>query len=279
MPKATRKDASVEISNRKIPKRFTKHFREALHSHETLMKIIHISERGIGVLRGIPKVVKVLADIHGKGEHPSTAKELAKAESHAALAATEIAKDFPVLHGLAVAALWSWLEHLVKGFLALWILDRHDAVHVAAVQRLRVKIGDYLQLQKVDQAYFLVNLLEQDLASPLKRGANRFESLLEPFGLSGPLPEGCAQKIFELQQIRNAIVHRNGLADRKLKVDCPTLKLRLNHPVHISRAMLKEYSEASLSLLIAILYRVGDRYGVDLRSKTERNDKAAVEKG
>jgi hypothetical protein len=36
------------------------------------------------------------------------------------------------------------------------------------------------------------------LASPLKRGVNRFESLLEPFGLADSLPDGCARTLFEL---------------------------------------------------------------------------------
>jgi hypothetical protein len=263
-----RKTATVAPSSRKLPEWITNHFKESLNSHETLMQIVHISERGIGVLRGIPKIVKVLADVDGKAGDPSSAKHLEQAEKEASLAATEIEKGFPVLHCLAVVALWSWLEHCVKGFLALWLLHRRDAINVAAVQKLRVKLGDYLQLQKAEQAHFLVELLEQDLASPLKRGATRFESLLEPFGLSGALPDGCAQTLFELQQVRNAIAHRNGRADRRLRTQCPWLKLRLNQPVHVSGAMLQGYSNASGEFLLTLLYRVGDRYGTDLRVKS-----------
>lgn len=234
------------------------------------MQIVHISERGIGVLRGIPKAVKVLAEVKGENDDPSSAKRLEQAEKEAALAVAEIEKGFPVLHGLAVVALWSWLEHFVKGLIALWLLHRREAINVAAVQKLRVKLGDYLQLQKAEQAHFLVELLEQELASPLKRGANRFESLLEPFGLSGALPDGCAQKLFELQQVRNVLAHRNGRADRRLRAECPWLKLKLNQPVHVTREMLHAYSSATGEFLLTLLYRVGDAYGTNLRVKSEK---------
>lgn len=263
-----RKPSTKASPSRKLPEWITTHFTESLDSHETLMQIIHISERGIGVLRGMPKVVKVLADVEGKTDDPAAEKKLQQAEKEAALAITEIEKEFPVLHGLAVVALWSWLEHFVKGFVSLWLLHRRDAITAPAIQKLRVKLGDYLQLQKAEQAQFLVELLEQDLASPLKRGVNRFESLLEPFALSGSLPEDCARTLFELQQVRNAIAHRNGRADRRLRTECPWLRLKLHQPVQVSGQMLKGYSNASAEFLLTLLYRIGDLYGTDLRERS-----------
>lgn len=227
------------------------------------MQIIHISERGIGVLRGIPQVVKVLADTDNKIDPADAAKRIKQAENEAELAVTEVEKGFPVLHGFAVVALWSWLEHFVKGFVALWLLHKREAKNVAAVQKLRVKLGDYLQLQKAEQAHFLVELLEQELAAPLKRGAKRFESLLEPFGISGALPDGCAQSLFELQQIRNAIAHRNGRADRRLRAECPWLKLKNNQPIYVSREMLEKYANASAAFLLTVLYSIGDLHNLE----------------
>lgn len=260
---------SNETSSRKLPKWITDHFTESLNSHELLMQITDISARGISVLRGMPKIVKVLADVEGNSDHPDSVKKFERAQREAELASTEVEKDYPVLHGLAVVALWSWMEHFVKGFVALWLMHRRDALDVPAVQKLRVRLGDYLQLQKAEQAQFLVELLEQELASSLKRGATRFESLLQPFGLSFQLPDGCSDALFELQQIRNAIAHRNGRADRRLRSDCPWLKLKINQPVMVSRKMLNAYSAAAGEFLLAFLYRVGDVYDADLRP-TER---------
>lgn len=156
---------------------------------------------------------------------------------------------------------------------------KRDAKNVPAIQKLRVKLGDYLQLQKSEQAQFLVELLEQELAAPLKRGAKRFESLLEPFGISSALPEGCAKQLFELQQIRNAIAHRNGRADRRLRSECPWLKLKQNQQIQVSRKMLHGYSEASVQLLIAILYGIGELYEIDLRAQAAERSAAGKNNG
>jgi hypothetical protein len=166
-----------------------------------------------------------------------------------------------------------WLEHFAKGFVGLWLLHHHGALVVPAVQRLKIKIGDYMQLQKQEQSAYLVEALEQELSSSLKRGANRFESLLEPFSLSGPLADECSKALFELQQVRNAIAHRNGRADRRLRAECPWLKLKLNQPVNVTHTMLRTYSSAGVEYLLAILYRVGDIYGHDLRPELSRSAK------
>jgi hypothetical protein len=264
--------------SKKIPSWATDHFRESLNSLELLMQLIHISSKGIGTLRGIPKIVKVLADYKGKSDDPQAEKDMERAEKEAALATNEVEKDFPVLHGLAVVALWSWMEHFVKGFLVLWLMNRRDAMSAPAVQKLRVKLGDYLQLRKEEQAYFLIELLEQDLASPLKRGVTRFESLLTPFDLSFALPTGTDKLLFELQQIRNAIAHRNSQADRRLRADCPWLKLKLNEPVRVSRKMLRTYSAAASEFLLAFLYRVGDVYEINLRSEEPAAPNPSIER-
>ena len=256
---------STETKSRKLPEWITDHFKESLDSHELLIQIIDISAHGISVLRGMPKIVKVLADVEGSSDHPEVVNKLERAQKEAELAIMEADRDFPVLHGLAVVALWSWMEHFVKGFVALWLLHRRDALDVPAVQKLRVRLGEYLQLQKTEQAQFLVELLEQELASSPKRGSTRFESLLQPFGLSFQLPDGCGETLFELQQIRNAIAHRNGRADRRLRSDCPWLKLKINQPVLVSRKMLDAYSGAAGESLLYLPYRVGDIYSVDLR--------------
>ena len=126
-------------ANRKVPEWITDHFEQCIAANETLFRIIHLSEKGIGVARSMPKMVKVLAKVHGASDDPSTKQKIEYAEREAQLAQSEIDSDFPVLHALAVVALWSWLEHFVKGFVALWILHRKDALTVAAVQKLKGK--------------------------------------------------------------------------------------------------------------------------------------------
>ena len=63
----------------------------------------------------------------------------------------EVDKDFPVLHGLAVVALWSWLENFVKGFVVLWLTHRKDAYSATVLQKLRVKLGAGLKRARLER--------------------------------------------------------------------------------------------------------------------------------
>ena len=160
------KKLQVPPKAKKLPEWLGNHFKESSNSMDQLMQIVEISARGIGVLRGMPKIVQVLADVEGNSQEPKSVKALERATKEAELASNEVAKDFPVLHGFAVVALWSWLEHFVKGLVALWLIHRRDALDAPVVQKLRVRFGEYMRLQKSEQAQFLVELLEQDLALP-----------------------------------------------------------------------------------------------------------------
>ena len=267
-PKGKR-EPPVAATN-KLPAWIPDHFEQSLNSIQTLIRIVNVSERGISVLRAMPRAIKAIAKAKDTEDTADTARQIESAEKEAALAQQEVEKNFPVLHGLAVVALWSWLENFVKEFVVLWLLHRKDAYSVAALQKLKVRLGEYLQLSKTEQAHYVVELLEQDLASPLKRGVTRFDSLFEPFGLvATPLPEGCAKTLFELQQVRNAIAHKNGNADRQLKSACPWLKVKLNQPVPVSHEMLHAYTGACMQYLVVRLYDVGDRYVTNLRPDDE----------
>ena len=223
------------VAVKKLPGWITDHFEQSIHSIENLMRIVSISERGIKVLRAMPSVVRAIAKAKDTEDTSDTAKRVESAEQEAALAQREVDNDFPVLHGFAVVGLWSWLENFVKGFVVLWLVHRKGAYSATVLQRLRVKLGEYLALSKTEQAHYIVELMEQDLASPLKRGVTRFDSLFEPFALvATPLPDSHVKTLFELQQVRNAIAHKNGNADRQLKSMCPWLKAKLNRPVPVS---------------------------------------------
>ena len=106
-------------STQKLPVWLTLHFKRCLDSHESLYRLVSLSERGISVLQGMPQAYKVLADVHGKSQDPDSVKRIEALEKEAELAETEVTTDFPVLHGLAVVAVWSWLEHFVKDLMAL----------------------------------------------------------------------------------------------------------------------------------------------------------------
>jgi hypothetical protein len=264
----------------KVPDWITGHFEEYFESIKNLSRIISISERGISVFRGMPRVLKALANAKAvesafnKSSQLDTSEvraslkegEMERAEAEAALAQREVETGFPVLRGLAVVAFWSWIENFAREFAVLWLVNRKDSYSSPSLGNVKVRLGEYLQLSPSDRAHYIVQALEQNTALPLKRGVTRLDCLFDAFGLaSTPVPDGSSTTIFELQQVRNAVAHRNGRADRQLKLTCPWLKVKLGKPIPISHKMLGRYMDACMHYWLVRFYDVGDRYGVDLR--------------
>lgn len=273
MPKTARAKKD-KVAETKIPEWVTDHFTAALDAHDKLIQVARLSAGGISMHRGRPQAIRVLAKTRGHEDEDETSKLLEQAELDAALAEREVAEGFPVLHGLMAIAIWSWLENFTKGFVELWFLKRPAAIKAAPIQRLKVRLGDYLLLSRREQAQFLVELLEQDLSSPMKQGVTRFNSLLDAIGLSISLPDETTKLIFELHKVRNNLAHRNGTVDATLRNACPWMNFKLGQPLRVTRSMLMNYSNATATVLVELLYRVGDEYGADLRENSEAHTSA-----
>jgi hypothetical protein len=256
-------------SNEKIPRRpawIGNYFREAFDAHKRLVGVIHVSRKGIATVTALPTLSRALSKYEGRTEDAQKAKAM---EEQAALAKSEVDGDYPALHSFAVVAIWSWLEHLVKGLLVEHLVHDRKTLQFPAFQKIKVRLGDYVSLTKREQASYLVELLERETASSLKSGVNRFESLLDPLNLSGEFDESSSKIIFELQQIRNAIAHQNGRSDRRLKSNCLWLKLRIGEPIAVSSSQLTSYSDVAARYALEIFYRIGDAHGINLRTKSE----------
>lgn len=260
---------STGRKKRKVPRWIPTYFRESVEAAQTLFKVVRLGEHGIAMTTGGPERLMALVQINKAlgedkpGEHEASEK-LERAKREAEFAQSEIDKGFPVLRSLAVVGIWSWLEHFVKGFAVMWICNNKDVFSLPAIQKLKIKFGDYIHLDKSEQAAYLVEILEQETASSLKRGVTRFETLLEVFSLDGNVPPECAKALFELQQIRNVVAHRNSKADRRIIAECPWLKLKTGQPLEISDVMMDAYGSASIEYLMTILRRVCKQYGRDI---------------
>lgn len=246
-----------------IPKWVHSYFERAYESQTLLTRVVSISRTGIAGVADMPRLTKAVARISGKERPPEA---IAALEEEAALARSELDRNFPVLHSLAVTGLWSWLEHLVKGLATEWLLHNKKALSLPCFQRVKVRVGEYASLTRREQAAYLVEALEQETAASLKQGINRFESILQSLELSGRVSETTSQTVFELQQLRNVVAHRNGICDRRLRSSCPWLKLKVGEPILISASQFQSYAAAAADYALTILFRVGDVYGVDLRT-------------
>jgi hypothetical protein len=217
--------------------------------------------------------VNVLLKVAGNSESEvaTLTSRLDLAHKDAAGAQKEIDGDFAVLHGFGVVAIWSWLESFAKGLVALWLVHHPEFYSQPPFNKLRIPLGKFVQLSATEQAELVTELLEADLGSSLKVGVTRFESMLDSLGLSGSVPRDAQRTIFELQQVRNVLAHKDAKADRAFVEACPWYSCQVGERVVIRTATFDTYGKVIGEYLLAVLIRVGDAYGQDLRTAARAN--------
>jgi len=61
------------------------------------------------------------------------------------------------------------------------------------------------------------------------------------------------------------VAHRNGVADRRFKKECPWIRTKLDQPVLVTRFMLEQYIGAVMEYSVEVFYRVCETYGRNVR--------------
>ena len=261
------------MSEAALPDWATKPFYEFLDHKRDLAQVLLLSINGISMLRGRYQAIKVLREIEDEGAE--TCDELKAAAEQKTLAQREVDKGFPLLHEQATVFLWGSLEALIRSFVASWLGNRQEAWQSPDVKKLKVNLGDYEALDPGDRCLWVVDLLDKATGAPLRVGVNRFDELLRPFGLQGPFPDDAKKTLFELSQVRNALMHRRGRADRRLIDACPWLELSPGDQIEISHKMWRRYNSVVGMYVLKLIDRVGEAFGferLDLKDKPSLPD-------
>ena len=238
-------------------------FSNYIAESQRLGHVVHLSCRGISMLRGAPRMIEVVKKVHGD-DTPETSESLKNAKIEAKLAQHEVDSGFPVLHAWAIVGLWAILESLIRTFVEEWLKHKRTAWQVEPIKRLRIRLGQYESIPRSQKYMFVTELLEKELGAGLKSGVTRFEALLEPFGLSGDVPDNIRQIIYEFGQVRNVIAHRGSKIDRQLLDACPWIGGQIGSDLHVSAVMFIKYQFIAQAYIVLIICRVGEYFGVDM---------------
>jgi hypothetical protein len=186
------------------------------------------------------------------------AKRLEQVREEAKLARQEVDKGFPLLYSPTLVSLWSSLEDLMHTFLAAWVTHTPGAKQAEALQKLKVKLSEYEALDEEEKGFYIVELLEREGRSPLKQGASRFEHLLDSFALAGAVDSDVRESLFEMNHIRNVLVHRRGVVDKRFVDACPHLGFSIGDSVSVDRRSFDRYSNSVAKYVLQVFSRVRD---------------------
>ena len=235
-------------------------FTDFLNDTQTLGEVLDLCMQGITMVTATPNAVRVLYEV-GPTQDAEAKRHIDFAERRARLARREVDSDFNLLHSQAVVSLWSALEDLVKTFVARWLAEIPETRREPPWSDLRVKLGEYEQFDEEEKGFYLVELAEQNTGAALRKGVNRFECLLDKLGLSGPVDDETSRMLFEMQQVRNVIAHRRGIADLKFCQLCPAYGATLGKRLMVSRAKSGAFWTATHRYVCELIFRTGEKFG------------------
>lgn len=258
----SKKQLSPTDSSTALPQWAANPLSAYLDDVEKLEHLLHLSMRGISMIRAAPKAFDALALVEPDKYDSDDAKvRRSQVGEYARLAQEEVDNGFPLLHMQAAITLWSGLESVVRNLAVAWFRNRPEAYQIEGVRRIRVRLGEYELLTLDERGYHIVELLEQEVSAGMKLGVGRFESLLDPIGLGGSVSESVRRTLLELSQIRNVLVHRRGVVDRRFVEQCPWMNMTPGQSLVVSHKQFERYHSASVAYVMELIQRLRMFFG------------------
>jgi hypothetical protein len=212
------------------------------------------------MVRATPQIHAAITKAIGEEDK----KDALRFQELAQLAEREVNKGFPLLYGQATISLWSSLEYLVKDFLVCWLINEPTALQAEGIRKIKIPLTLYDTMTKEERYYFIIETLERETQAVFKQGVSRFESLLDVFSLGGAVENELQKTLFELSNVRNVLVHRRGIADRRLIEACPWLGLRTGDPMIIAASSFHRYASSIGEYCLVVFIRVCAHFKVKM---------------
>jgi hypothetical protein len=242
------------------------------------MRLVLMSMHGISMITNLPNTLTVLGEESYRSNPPADPvkrreefeKELAARKQDAEFAQKELDGGFPLLHAHAVVGVWGAFESALEDALVGMLMNEPDLLQKDAFAKFRIPLAQFESLEKEERIRLLVEELERGHGLARKQGIAGFESLLDCVNLSGAVEPEVTRTLWELSNVRNVLIHRASVADRRLVQNCPWMGLKVGDKVVISHTALRTYHDALTEYLTVILRRLCAKYGIDAEAKLRR---------
>jgi len=131
--------------------------------------------------------------------------------------------NFVNLFQSSVVSLYTYLETTIKDLILAMISHNvtnnmaHDIPEVASIN---IPLVEFINLEEEQKYAYLTSAFEKQQGASVPYGIERFEKLLKPFDLSGPIDKKVKESINELAQTRNNLIHKAGVVNSWFMTQC-----------------------------------------------------------
>lgn len=156
----------------------------------------------------------------------------------------EMKNNYSYLYNLSSIRLWGIIETAVDDFVQHTIETDSSVREMETLKKVQGPLVDFINMSQSDQSLFLLDSLKRSIKASSKLGIGRFESILACINHDGAVSEVVRTTLFELSEIRNVLVHKNGKADLRIIKNCPWLALSQGMSIHINEKRFNNYKLA-----------------------------------
>lgn len=222
-----------------------------MHDTVDIYAFLELGLAGAGLAmaaEGMEERIRELARSLGTAQEPwkfgwTIAPETLK--RNAPIVARHEAAGFCHLFENAAVRMWALLESLVSDAAAHRLLYDDALWDRKEVLALKGSLVEFWRASPEERAEMTVEKLMVERNARRQRGVGRLEAVLEPVGLGGPVSERPRRYLLELSEIRNVIVHCNGIADARLVERCPWIPVLVGEPIGLDTTIVHAYADAA----------------------------------
>jgi hypothetical protein len=172
-------------------------------------------------------------------------------------------EGYPYLTGVLTLRVWTAFEATLDDILLEWLAGTTIWQESAAVRELKGPLIEFASSPRDMQAEFIAEQLRATTRATLKLGVGRFEELFMAVGLGGPIDDDVRRTVYEFSQVRNALAHRAGVADRRFVERCSWFNISPGNIIPLRYVHLRSYIFASFWYVVEVLRRVENAQGWD----------------
>jgi hypothetical protein len=157
---------------------------------------------------------------------------------------------------LGVVKLWSILEAAVDNLLVLYLSTPERWPATPALKRIEGPLVEFAAASPEERAEYLAEQLKADISAQLKAGIGRFEVIVAAIGLAGAVEPEIRRRCFELSNVRNVVVHKGGIADRRFVEACPWFGVAAGEKIRITELHFHRYAICAMWYLTEVAARL-----------------------
>ncbi len=202
---------------------------------------------------------KLLQKVRPENNYPTEEEVNEKNKETIIAVKKEIDEDYFSIKSAELILLYSRFESAITEVIYLYFRACKYS-KIPNINNIKYNINDFLMLSKKDQKIFVADLYILQNTTNIRYGFNRFESILKPIFGESKVEKNIKKEIFKFAQIRNLLIHKNGVVDKNFKSLFKDTKQRIGNKINISNSIMENCIRSVIDYTEDIMKRIDEKH-------------------